>query len=86
MQLTVDWRRRLPAIPKLPVPITLFRSSEGATRADRIAAWKQYSSMVTVVPIGGDHFTMFDPPHLAELCARFKEACAVEKAREFVPS
>lgn len=86
MQLAADWRRRLPSIPKLPLPVTLFRSSAGPDRADRIAAWTQYSPMVTVVPVGGDHFTMLDPPHLADLCARFKAACGVEKVREFVPS
>lgn len=86
VQLARDWRRRLPAIPPLPLPITLFRSSTGIDRADRIAAWNQCSSIVTVVPVGGDHFTMLDPPHLADLCARFKAACVAKAAKESVVS
>jgi acyl-coenzyme A synthetase/AMP-(fatty) acid ligase/thioesterase domain-containing protein len=87
VQLASEWRARLTQVPWLPAPITLFRTDHGADRAAwDAAAWRAHSPRVTVVPVGGDHFTMFDPPHLADLCARFRGACAATSAQEIAAS
>jgi acyl-coenzyme A synthetase/AMP-(fatty) acid ligase/thioesterase domain-containing protein len=86
-QLASEWRARLTQVPWLPAPITLFRTDHGADLAAwDTAAWRVHSPRVTVVPVGGDHFTMFDPPHLADLCARFRGACAAVPAQEIAAS
>ena len=62
----------------LQVPITLYRSGEScSTLLDN--GWGAYCSRVAVVPIGGTHLSMLEPPFLDILCARFLEdACRVK--------
>lgn len=62
--------RRLRLKP-LQVPITLYRSDEGSSSDN---GWSSYCSRVTVVPIGGDHHSILEPPLLKLLSARFLEA------------
>jgi oxalate---CoA ligase len=62
----------------LQVPVTLYRSGEGySTLLDN--GWGAYCSRVAVTPIGGTHHSMWEPPFLEILCARFLEdACRVK--------
>lgn len=62
----------------LQVPITLYRSGESCSKLlDN--GWGAYCSRVAVVPIGGTHFSMLEPPFLDILCTRFLEdACRVK--------
>jgi oxalate---CoA ligase len=56
----------------LQVLITLYRSGEScSTSLDN--GWSAYCSRVTVVPIGGTHLSMLEPPFLDILCTRFLE-------------
>jgi oxalate---CoA ligase len=62
----------------LQLPITLYRSSEHpSTLLDN--GWSAYCDGVAVVPIGGTHHSILEPPFLDSLCTRFLEA--VEAAR-----
>jgi thioesterase domain-containing protein len=54
-----------------PVPITLYRSDDGAP-LDK--GWSATGSRVMVVPIGGNHQSMLESPFLDILCERFVEA------------
>ncbi len=81
IQLAREWSRRLTAAPRISAPITIFRAGEGGISSDRsAAAWGKHSPAVTEVTVGGDHFTMFDPPHLTDLCVQFKTCAAGEDA------
>lgn len=62
----------------LELPITLYRSSEHpSTLLDN--GWSAYCDRVAVVPIGGTHHSILEPPFLDSLRKRFLEA--VEAAR-----
>lgn len=78
LKLTSDWRGRLREIPWLPVAITLFIVNRQGGTTDLEAGWNQHSPNVTVVPVAGNHLTIFDPPHLADLCASFRAALTTE--------
>jgi thioesterase domain-containing protein len=52
------------------MPITLYRSNEGSSLDN---GWSAHCSQVAVVPIGGDHHSILEPPFLDILCARFLE-------------
>jgi acyl-CoA synthetase (AMP-forming)/AMP-acid ligase II/thioesterase domain-containing protein len=62
--------RRLQLNP-LQAPITLYRSDEGSSLDN---GWSVHCSQVTVVPTGGDHHSILEPPFLDILCTRFLEA------------
>jgi thioesterase domain-containing protein len=61
--------RRL-ALQTIRMPITLYRSNEGSSPDN---GWGAHCSQVAVVPIGGDHHSILEPPFLDILCARFLE-------------
>ena len=62
----------------LPLPITLYRSLEDpSTSLDN--GWSAYCDRLAVVPIGGTHHSILEPPFLERLCTRFLEA--VQAAR-----
>lgn len=68
----------LPALAS--VPLVLLRSD--LRQADQHdLGWAGYGQSVSVMPVPGDHFNMFDPPHLQEVAARF-----IDGMRPFVPS
>jgi len=50
---------------KLDVRTFLFRSEDYVSEVDR--GWSKHCTDLTVVPVSGDHFTMFEPPNLQEL-------------------
>ena len=52
------------------VPLALLRSARRAAGNDDLG-WAGYGQSVTVIPVEGDHFNMFDPPHLQALADRF---------------
>lgn len=56
------------------VPVVLFRSQ----KLDDDLGWKAFCSDLRVVPIHGDHNTMFEAEHLDELTAKFVAAAAGE--------
>jgi thioesterase domain-containing protein len=55
------------------VPLLLFRS-DAHGEADGDMGWTGYGQSVSVVPVVGDHFNMFDQPHLDVLAGRFMDA------------
>jgi thioesterase domain-containing protein len=57
-------------LPRLAAPAVLFRSSEHDVGAPDDLGWRDICTDLTIVPVGGGHNTMFDPPNLAPLCAR----------------
>lgn len=61
----------LPALAS--VPLVLLRSERAATGRQDLG-WAGYGRSIAVVPVGGDHFNMFDPPHLHVLAERFVTA------------
>jgi nonribosomal peptide synthetase DhbF len=68
LQITVmeSWGAHITSMsPKIDVPIFLFRSDERPAHVPDDLGWNMFSSNVTIVPVGGDHHTMFDPPRLA---------------------
>jgi thioesterase domain-containing protein len=77
LHLMSDWHRRIRKISRLPTPITVFATGDESAREACEASWKPFSSEVSVVPVGGDHFSMLSPPHLSYLCARFRMACGI---------
>jgi acyl-CoA synthetase (AMP-forming)/AMP-acid ligase II/thioesterase domain-containing protein len=62
--------RRL-QLEAIPMPITLYRSNEG-TSPDN--GWGAYCNQVAVVPIGGNHHSILEPPFLDILCEQFLKA------------
>ncbi len=58
----------------LAVPTALFRTDAHAADATPDLGWGARSSDLTVVSVNGNHWTMLDPPHRADLCDRFAEA------------
>ena len=55
------------------VPFVLFRSGgRAAVTQDR--GWTGYGHPLSIVAVDGDHFNMFDPPHLPLLADRFVTA------------
>ena len=54
-------------------PTTLFRSDE-MFLASPDYGWRAKCSQLTVIPIGGTHHSMLEPPRLDNLCTRFLEA------------
>ena len=57
----------------VPVPTTLFRSDEMFSVSPDYG-WRAKCSQLAVIPIGGTHHSMLEPPRLDNLCARFLEA------------
>jgi acyl-coenzyme A synthetase/AMP-(fatty) acid ligase/thioesterase domain-containing protein len=65
------WAQNASPLPQLRVPATLFRSMEHRTDAPADLSWSRICPEVTTVAVGGDHYTMFDPPNLEPLCGCF---------------
>lgn len=64
----------------LELPITLYRSSEHpSTLLDN--GWSAYCDRLAVVPIGGTHHSILEPPFLDSLRTRFLEAVEAVKFR-----
>jgi thioesterase domain-containing protein len=64
----------------LGLPITLYRSSEHpSTLLDN--GWSAYCDRLAVVPIGGTHHSILEPPFLDSLRTRFLEAVEAVKFR-----
>jgi nonribosomal peptide synthetase DhbF len=58
----------------IQVPITLFRSDDPKLGSERTCGWERFCPALNVISIGGDHFTILDPPQLALLSKCFMEA------------
>ncbi len=85
--LADDWRRSLAIIPWISAPIVVFKAQQRDDNPERdTTAWQRHSPDVTVISVGGNHFTMFDPPHLVDLCARFTAACTARSNQDIVDS
>jgi thioesterase domain-containing protein/acyl carrier protein len=64
----------------LELPITLYRSSEHpSTLLDN--GWSAYCERLAVVPIGGTHHSILEPPFVDSLRRRFLEAVQAAKFR-----
>ena len=79
VQLLHRWRPPL-SEPPLPARCFVFRAASNPPDAPYDLGWGRRCADVTVVPLAGDHVTIFDVPHRATLCARFVEA--VEQAAQ----
>ena len=69
--VTAWWAERPSPLPQLQMPAVLFRSTEHRADAPEDLGWRQLCPSVTSVAVSGGHNTMFDPPNLEPLCARF---------------
>jgi thioesterase domain-containing protein len=79
VQLLHRWRPPI-SEPTLPVRCFVFRAASNPPDAPYDLGWGRRCADVTVVPLAGDHVTIFDVPHRATLCGRFVEA--VEQAAQ----
>lgn len=61
------------AQPTLPVPVSLFRSQAGAGISPPDLGWAPRCPALTIVPVSGNHHTLFDSPHREILYARYAE-------------
>ena len=66
--LSDAWRAQTDMSKRLDAPTILFRS-EDAVSDDR--GWREYCTDLTLVPVAGDHHTMFEGAQLEELIQRF---------------
>jgi thioesterase domain-containing protein len=55
----------------LAVPVTLFRAEAGRRSSPPDLGWGAICPALSIVPISGDHHTLFDPPHRDELYIRY---------------
>jgi len=58
---------------RLHVPVTLFASEAGNGLSPPDRGWGPLCSALTIVPVEGDHHTLFDRPHCEILYARYAE-------------
>ena len=65
------WAQMTPPLPQLRVPAVLFRCTQPRDNASEDLGWREICPNVTIVAVGGHHFTMFEPPNLEPLCAHF---------------
>jgi thioesterase domain-containing protein len=75
LEMWEGWVLRNRVTQPLDVPVVLFRSQ----KLDDDLGWKPFCSDLTVVPVSGDHSTIFDE-HLDELIAKFTTAVAEKKS------
>jgi thioesterase domain-containing protein len=61
---------------RLHVPTTLFRSQFGLGPSPLHMGWAPRCPNLSIVMVGGDHHSLFDPPHRELLYARYAEAVA----------
>ena len=67
-----EWWAQLPQqLPRLRVPAVLFRSTQHRASSVEDLGWRKICANLTILPVGGDHNTMFEPPNLERLCANF---------------
>jgi thioesterase domain-containing protein len=57
----------------LDVPATLFRSEAGRGSSPPDLGWGACCPALSIVPISGDHHTLFDPPYREELYIRYAD-------------
>jgi thioesterase domain-containing protein len=55
----------------LDAPVTLFRSEAGRGSSPPDLGWGARCPALSIVPISGDHHTLFDPPYRDELYIRY---------------
>jgi thioesterase domain-containing protein/acyl carrier protein len=72
-ELWDDWFAKNGRSQRLDAPVFLFRSDCPGPRG-----WKDCCSDLTVIPVAGDHFTMFDMEHLEGLVTSFVTAAQRE--------
>jgi thioesterase domain-containing protein/acyl carrier protein len=72
-ELWDDWFAKNGRSQRLDAPVFLFRSDCPGPRG-----WKDCCSDLTVIPVAGDHFTMFDTEHLEGLVTSFVTAAQRE--------
>jgi len=58
------------SIKQLLVPTVLFRSSGHPAASAEDLGWRPFCSNLSIVPLDGNHRTMFDPPYLQSLAER----------------
>ncbi len=65
-------------VAPLDISATLFRSDDGWKHAPDFG-WRRVCGDLTIVPIGGSHESILQPPYLQFLCDRFAESvrCAL---------
>lgn len=60
----------------LEVPTTLFLSDESLPEGQPDCGWSDLCRPLRLVPIGGTHASMMEPPYRERLCAKLVEAVA----------
>jgi thioesterase domain-containing protein len=66
----------------LHAPVVLFRSEK---RHDDLG-WGAFCADLRVIPVGGDHYTMFQGEHLGELIAKFVAVLEETQANNHQPA
>jgi thioesterase domain-containing protein len=66
-----DWVKKRPDAAPLKAPVVLFRSQRPGPPD---LGWTKHQLELTIVPIGGNHFTLFAPEFLEALIASFAGA------------
>jgi thioesterase domain-containing protein len=80
LALAQSWQTVL-AARHSSVPTILFRSDAHGAEFSENLGWRTLCSDLTIVPVSGDHHSMFDPPNVAMLCDRFLSTAATQKRR-----
>jgi thioesterase domain-containing protein len=70
--LVTAWHQQTTAPAQLlPTRVVLFRAEGHPENVPDDHGWREFCADLTIVPVTGDHRSMFDPPHLATLGRRF---------------
>jgi len=69
------WRAEVTAQAAADIPAVLFRTEQGRPEAshDEAMGWRALCPGIQIVQVSGNHDTMWRPPHLTTLRARFVE-------------
>jgi thioesterase domain-containing protein len=70
----------------LSVPTFFFRCEDDELHQSYDCGWNALCSRLTVVPIGGDHRSMWAPANAKRLCASFLEALRATEASGVLPA
>jgi len=75
-EMTRRWHSQMVARApgRLLVPTVLFRSGDYPIGTSADLGWQSLCPNISVVPVGGGHTTMFDPPYLAPLSEEFAQS------------